>query len=611
LAAQSIYSKDLSPAQFNAGVSAMVNGLPASSHGPAVAPVKGLKSTIDQGLNTITALGLRVATTDDAVTFYGNTALGKTSGWGGVQQSSDSLISDPNAIAAQMASPAARTLAIAQAWRQTFNASSGTQYYSIGAQTTGDLVEFLAESYWAKSAETTPGSLVLQNDAGDTMVLDAARVGHSPFALAWASGAAFQGYLTDWLINNSHPGGPASLIRKSLTIMIVGGFAAMHGGQAGAALARWLSTLRNGSVALDSTLDKVTRLTVEPTVELIQGLTVLMGLASVSDAAGLTYDLTGLQPFDSTTQKYVNSAAAGANLFSDLTLFQLQLKGWAQQQLGKAILTDAATSKTFQQSFTYAMYEALGQPQLVPEGSAPSKLLVDTARSFLQKLANTPAGKQDVAAKILAFKQLVQEQAAAAKAPPAARASMFGRVWNFIKSLFSRGKPAADMPTVAEAAADPLDTFLSDAGLDYSGTVGKLSVTSQRSLATQWALEDDATVAKSLSGTLAKLSQNGYLDWLGGLGTKLSSAFGKGGSSAVSSEDLATLLSGEALDTSTEEGASAATDAIITALGTSAAGDAIPVIGWVVNGIYLTTTVGTTLFNQWEKMKQSDQAQYA
>ena len=79
----------------------------------------------------------------------------------------------------------------------------------------------------------------------------------------------------------------------------------------------------------------------------------------------------------------------------------------------------------------------------------------------------------------------------------------------------------------------------------------------------------------------------------------------------MSAEDLATLLSGDAIDTSTEEGTAAATDAIITALGTSAAGDAIPIIGWIVNGIYLTTTVGTTLFNQWEKMKQSDQAQYA
>ena len=469
LAAQSIYSKDLSPAQFNAGVGAMVNGLPASNQGPAVAPVNGLKSTINQGLNTITALGLRIATTDNAVTFYGNTALGKTAGFGGVQQSSDSLVSDPNAIAAQLASPEARTLEIAQTWRQTFNGSSPTQYYSIGAQTTGDLVEFLAESYWAKSAATTPGSLVLQSDAGDTLVLDAARVGHSPFALAWASGAAFQGALTDWLVNNSHPGGPASLVRKSLTIMIVGGFAAMHGGQAGAALARWLGSLGNSSVTLDSTLDKISRLTVEPTVELIQGLTVLMGLASVSDAAGLTYDLTGLQPFGSTAQKYVNSGAVFANLFSDVTLFQLQLKGWAQQQLGKAILTDAATSKTFQQSFTYAMYEALGQPQLVPEGSAPSKLLVDTAKAVLQKLANSPAGKQDVAAKILAFRQLLQEQAAAAKAPPAARAGMFSRVWNSIKSLFSRGKPAADAPTAAEAAADPVDAFLSDAGLDSCG----------------------------------------------------------------------------------------------------------------------------------------------
>ena len=613
LAAQSIYSKDLTPAQFNSGVSAMVNGLPASKQGPAVAPINGLKSTIDQGLNTITALGLRVATTDNAVTFYGNTALGKTAGFGGVQQSSDSLISDPNAVAAQMASPQARTLLTAQSWRQTFNGSSPPQYYSIGAQTTGDLVEFLAESYWAKSAATTPGSLLLQDDAGDQVVLDAARVGHSPFALAWASGAAFQGYLTDWLVHNSHPGGPASLIRKSMTIMIVGGFAAMHGGQAGAALARWLSTLSNGSVNLNSTLDKVSRLTVEPTVELIQGLTVLMGLASVSDAAGLTYDITGMQPFGSTTQQVVNSAAVGANLFSDITLFQLQLKGWAQQALGKAVLADAAASKTFQQTFTYAMYDALGQPQLVPEGAQPSATLIETAKAVLQKEASTPAGKQQVAAKILAFRQLVQEQAAAAKAPPAARAGMFTRVWNSIKSLFSRGKSAADTPTAAQAAADPVDAFLADSELDYANTVGKLSVTSQRTLATRWALEDNAKVASSLSETLAKLSQNRYLDWLTDkLGPKVASALGKGGSSsAATTEDLATLLGGDAIDTTTEEGTAAATDAIIAAVGTSAAGDVIPIIGWIVNGIYLTTTVGTTLFNQYEKMKQSDQAQYA
>ena len=566
LTAQDIFSSDLSSGPFNSGVSAMINGLPASKGQPAVAPVPGLKAAIQKGIGGIANLGFRLNTTDYAVTFYSHTALGTPAGgYSGVQSAADSVLNDPNAQAAISLSPDAQNLTVAQTLREALTtAPSSTaptfQPYSTIAQGSGDLTEFLAENYWAKVAKHTdphPGSLTVaygdEDDEGSSLLLDSARIGHSPFAAAWAVGGTVQGLLVDWLSNNSHPGGPGSLVRKSLTMLIVSGFAALHSGQAAAAFSRWLASdgllgkaLGGGNTVKGGTLlDSATRLTVEPTLSLIQGLTVLMGMATLSDAAGLGYDVSGLQSFTTGDQKAVNSVAVGANLFSDITLFQLQLRGWASQVLGKAVLSDSASSPALQQAFTYAMYKAIGQPQLVPAGVKVSSTLETQAQKILRELGGNNAQDQSVVGqKILAFDK-------------------------FVKT------PVNERPIVAEANGDlsrmTPEQFLSKDGLGFDQTFAKLSTTTQQSVATSWALEGDGTFAKGLAGSLSK---NAYLD--------LFSKFGKG-STGADTGDLAELLASGALDTTAEEGAAEAGTAVFATLGLAA--DAVPVIGWVVNGI--------------------------
>jgi hypothetical protein len=595
LTAQDIFAGDTDSGPFNSGVNAMINGLPASNGQPGAPAVPGLKEAIQKGIGNIASMGFRLNTTDYAVTFYSNTALGKESGYQGVQGGADDVLKDPNAMAAISLSPDSRNLTVAQTLRQALVTANGpiapaSQPFSSAAQVTGDLTEFLAESYWAKVAKQTdphPGTLTVsytEDDEGASLLLDSARIGHSPFAVAWAAGGTLQFMLTDWLGHNSHPGGPGSLERKSLTMLIVSGFAALHTGQAAAAFMRWLASDGllgsglggGGSVKGGTWLDNATRLTVEPTLGLIQGLTVLMGLASLSDAAGLTYDLTGAQPFGSGTQKNVNSAAVGANLFSDVTLFRLQLRGWAQQVLGKAVLTDAGTNTALKEAFTYAMYKAIGQPQLIPNGVTVSNTLETQAQKILLELGgNNAQDKAVVAQKILAFDKFL-------KTPESERPFVSG------PDGLARMTP---------------DQFLAKDGLGFDETFAKLSATTQQSVATNWALEGDGAVAKSLSKTLALGSRSAYLKLFEKGGDLLKSL--GGGSSGADTVDLADLLAGGSLDTAEDVAGD-----VFTSLAAGSAADAIPVVGWVVNGIYLITTVGTALFNQHESSSQAKQAQY-
>ena len=559
LTAQSIYANDLTPGQYSAGVSALVNGLPASKDGPAVAPVPGLKATLTTGLDNIAALGQRVAATDNAVTFYGNTALGKTSAYSAVQTASDTLIQDPNAGAAMMASPGARAIITQQAARDATSTSVNAQLFSTGAQTLGDFNEFLVESY-ANGGNPTAANLVLQGGEGPSLILNAQRIGHTPFAAAWAAGGGFQGMLTDWLVQNSHPGGAGSIYRKSLTILIVGGFAGLHGYQAVAALGRYLGTQGvfgqgiggGGRLEPGTKLDNASRLTVEPTLGLISSLQVLMDLASLSDAAGLAYNAFGWQQWSTTTQRVVNSTASGANLVSDVLLARLQLQGMRQNLLGKSVLADSGSQ--IQDAYAYAMFDAMGQPQLIPVGTEVDPVLLAAAKQQLLNLQKA-GGTNASGAKVLQFEQLIGG-----------------------KSVETVIDPATGQPVSESLTPKALD-FLNKNGLSFN----KLSTTSQRAVAADWASQGESSSSSAAAANAA-------------------------------TADVADVLepeAGDLIDLSTEEAASDAAAQITTALATGAVADAVPVLGWVVNGVYLTTTLTTTFFNQYEKSKQSQQDQYA
>jgi hypothetical protein len=567
LAAQGQYSVAMTNATFNGGVSAMINGLPASKQGPAVAPVAGLKQSVSTELTTVTDLGSRLVSVDQAVSFY-KPALGNQRGYTAIENSNGQLMSDPNSIEALLASPAARQRVVAQNLRLALSSASGTQYYSTGAQTFGDLTEFLAENYWAKNAAQTPGSLVLQDDAGNQIILEAARIGHSPFAAAWLAGGSLQGLLTDFVVKNSHPAGPASSLRKALTILIVGGFATLHTSQAIAATGRWLASSGllpglgvNGAVKPGTWLDSATRLTVEPTLGLIQALQGLMDLAALSDAANLSYDLSGLNNYPGgTAQTSVNAVAHGLNFTADVALMRLQARGWAQQLLGKAVLSDPAANADFMAAFENAMLDALGQSQLMPRGATVSPVLLKAAQQFL-------GNNRDV--------QSINQLRATYEA-----ASGGG---NWFKTGGQFGKAA----------------FLRRNALTSQQYMDSLSDTSQQSLAAQWALEPD-TAAEIGSPVLRSVAQSNALDGFNRIANKLFS----GQSAAADSEAVPDLLSslGEEV---VGNGAAAGADA------TAEAVDLTNPFGWAINGVFFATTVTTTLFNQYTTVKLSKQDEYA
>jgi hypothetical protein len=581
LSAQGAFGPDMPDATFNDGVSAMTNGLPKSSSGPAVAAVPGLKKTLQQGMNSIAALGYRLIATSDAVSFYEHTTLGQNPAYAKIDTSTDTLMTSANSISAELWSPAARQKVVVQQLRQALASGAGAQYFSLGAQTVGDLVEFLAETYYGNSAGQTPGALVLQDDAGNQLILNAERVGHTPFAAAWALGGGLQGLLTDWVVQNSHPGGPLPDMRKVLTVMIVGGFGTLHVSQSALAVLRnaaangWLGSGLGGTdpvsgkdtVKSGTLLDSATRLTVEPTLGLIQALTTLMGLATLSDAAGLVYDATGLQPFaGGTAQQATNSGFVAANFVSDLMLLRLQARGWGQQLLGQAVFADPAASSAFSTAFNYAMLDALGQPNLVPQGVEVSPVLLSAAQQFLAKNSGVQ-GVNKIRASFQSVTGLTRW----------ARGGQFGR-----------------------------DAFLRRNALTSEQYLNGLSGTARNALAANWAVED-GSAAQELSPTLAYWAKSRVLNLFVNVANKLhpknwlpgqQASAGSGGDDGAT---LAAALEENALGDSADVAADATVEA---------ASWTNP-IGWFVNAVYFSTTVGSTFFNQYENVKASKQAEYA
>ena len=649
LEAQSSFTSVLNTTQMDAGINAMVNGLPPSKQGPAVSAVPDLKKTIDTGLKGIAALGLQITRTDEAVTFYEHSLAG-TPGYDTVENANCKLVTSPNGMAFQMASPQARERVTEQALRQALGSVGRAQLYSSGSQTLGDLTEFLAEES-IKGSESASGSLTLLDTAGNQLLLNPDRVGHTPAALAWAFGGALQVGLTTWLAANSHPGGPLSTERKLLTLTIVGGFAGLHSGEALAAASRWfgsyVNSVRSGStpyVKNGGMLDNLTRLTVEPTVGLIQGLTVLMGLASVSDATSLTYDITGMQQYPGgVLQTGVNIGAHGLNLLADVTLLQLQARGWAQQALGKTLLADPTTNAAFSAALSAQMLRALGI-DVAGTGSPALKSAVETfltknpalAASTKGLLANlgTGAEQQKLAA--------VWARSVLASRGPLSRvfASLPDKLANKplgwlvthvpgLNTAFQGAVSAAKLAALGQEPEGPVNVKLVGAIKDFLGTdptalldgsklLDALAQTGKQSLAASWALENP-TLVTGAAGKLATITNSvasAYLDrfsstvnalakllnpkiWAQALNALKNRLASEGASEAPAGVEaaIASELAGEG-------GEAAAGETVGEVAGLSNP------IGWAVNLIYLGTTLGTTFFNQYGAVQRAQNNEY-
>jgi hypothetical protein len=659
IAAQSIFATVLNPAQSGGGIDAMLDGI----KGAGVNSVPGLKQGIDAALKNITALGYQITRTDDAVKFYQH-SLGGIPGYTDVQKADAGLVTSPNGVAFQFWSPQARTTIIEQAFQQMLASAGpagsgvkGPQLFSTGSQTFGDLTEFLVEEV-LRNAKGGHGSLTLLDTEGNKIFLDPDRVGHTPAAFAWLLGGGLQAALTAWLAANSHPGGPLSDERKAVTLMVVAGFSGLHTGQAVLAGVRWLAQFNNvakslrgatsssgsgaidkfidginnasdwlasyakaaqsansGHVLIGGFLDNISRLTVEPTVGLIRGLTVLMGIASVADAAGLTYEVTGLQQYPGgNVETGVNAGAHFTNLVSDITLLRLQVRGWAQQALGKTLLGNPTSSAAFKQ----AIYDAFRDPT----GGKTSAALRTAAKAWSKDnpayspdwvaaaLNAEPGTASEAQAAAAWAKQLIKLNTGTAKTLAYFQKQYFGdeSFGKFILRTSYLNKPF-------QASLDDLQKTVVTRFLKGFSTTG------ERSLATSWALENP-TYVTDLAG---KLATSGYLDGYGNtvnslvkiLNPKTWGDWAKAGAdtwtevfSAVGDELALNGFSVSGLGSAiagalTDGGGAAAAEGSVDAV----AGLSNP-IGWATNLLYIGTTLTTTFYNQYETIQGAQNNTY-
>jgi hypothetical protein len=601
LAAQGQYSQVLTNSQFTGGVNALSNGLPASATGPEVTQIAGVKATIQKALQQVVQVGYNLVGVDQAVTFYQGTSLGSLSGYSGVTTARDNLMGGANSMAAELSSPAARdrvTGAILNAAlpAKLQHGGIGQQHYSLTAQFVGDFTEFLAENYLTKGAEgaATPASLV-QSGANGDQILPAERIGHSAFALAWAGGGVAQLGLTDFVAQNVTLAGPFATERKAVTLLIVGGFGALHTYQAGAALTRWLSTLGNGGkVTSDTLLNTATNLTVEPTLGLIQGLTVLMGLSTIADGAGVFYDATGKQTFFNGASGDTDLAGHSANLLADVILLRLQIRSWAQQSVGKAVLSDSTLSAQFTGDMGDAMLASLGIKTATPVSPAMRAVtdkLLATDPAFRQKAIATlesalsSSGGESSSRLPGPLQSALRSLQTYVGNKGADGTTGFQRAWQRVGSFLQRlsgnsgGDASPDIPAALEAVKG-----------GFADDIAGLTATRAQSAAATWAL-DSGNAAPGLAKFLAnsrfflnlieKLPLPGFLKPL----------LGKAGTPA--GEDLPPGLV-EALEQNVLPGGAAEGGADVAG---EAALDWNP-IGWAVNVIYLGTTVANAVVGQ-------------
>jgi hypothetical protein len=601
LAAQGQYSQVLTNSEFTGGVSGLSNGVPASAKGPKVDQIAGVKKTVQQALGKVVQVGYNLVGVDQAVSFYQGTSLGSMPGYSSVTTARGNLMGGANSMAAELASPAAQDRVVGAILRAALpaklqNGGTGAQHYSVTAQFVGDFTEFLAENYWTKGVTggQSPGSLVL----GD-QILPAERVGHSPFALAWAGGGGAQLGLGAYVEQNVTLGGPLATQRKMLTLLIVGGFGGLHTGQAVAAGFRWAaSQAGGGKVTPDTLIDKMSRLTVEPTVGLIRGLTVLMGLSTIADGAGVIYDGTGAQPFFNGASRGTDLGGHAVNLAADITLLRLQLRSWAQQSLGKTVLSDSTLSEQFSSQMSDAMLESLGVKVKTTASTAMRQAadqLFDTDPAFRKQAIDflvgqlSPGGSESVSRAPKAVQAAVSLLQKYVGKLGGDGSTGLQRAWQRVGGVIERyfGKLSGASDESPDVAAT-----LKALGGEFSKYLGNLTATQQRSLAAQWALDSNTSV-DGASRFAKFFSSSKALDAFDKIPLPdiLKSLLAKNGPSA--GEDLPPGLA-EALEQAMLPGGAAEGGADVAG---EAALDWNP-IGWVANTLYLGTTIANAAVSQ-------------
>ena len=613
LAAQGQYSQVLTNSQFTGGVNALSNGLPASATGPEVTPIAGVKATIQKALQQVVQVGYNLVGVDQAVTFYKGTSLGSLSGYSGVTAARGNLMGGANSMAAELASPAARDRVTGAILRAALPAKlqyggTGAQHYSVTAQFVGDFTEFLAENYLTKgtAGEPAPASLVQSGPTGD-QILPPERIGHSAFAAAWLGGGLAQLGLTGYVAQNVTMGGPFATERKMVTLLIVGGFGTLHTYQAGAAALRWISTLKNGGkTTSDTFLNTATNLTVEPTLGLIKSLTVLMGLSTIADGAGVIYDATGAQTFFNGESKDADLVGHSANLLADVTLLRLQIRSWAQQAVGKAVLSDSALSAQFTGAMGDAMLASLGIKTATPVSpairAAADKLLA-TDPAFRQKAivtlesALSSSGGESSSRLPGPLQSALRTLQTYVGNKGADGTTGLQRAWQRVGSLLQRffgntgGDASPDIPAALQAVKG-----------GFADDIASLTATRAQSLAATWAMDSgNATpgLAKFLANSrfflnvIEKTPLPGFLKPL----------LGKAGTPA--GEDLPPGLA-EALAQDVLPGGAAEGGADVAG---EAALDWNP-IGWAVNAIYLGTTVTNAVVSQFSTRDKFEAYEY-
>jgi hypothetical protein len=409
LLVQGKYSPVLTEAEFRTGEQNLVNNHP------------DLKQAVIDGRAAIDAMGYRLVRTSEAVEFYRD-ELGGMEGYKQLDATRQSMMADDKVTSTILASGSAQRRMGAQVLLKLLgddlkNGGGQAQSYGIGAQTMGDLTEFLAETY-----------LIGKIGGGDTidaagLPLAATRAAHLPFFAGvgiWGGGGLLQAGLTAYLFDNVHLGGPGSDLRKGLLLGLVGGFAGFHLMQAGMAAARIkpntfvLSSTKDSNQMLDwidkqitklgvnwagaaesgqdswglymkdgSLRDRWTKLAVGATPGLIKQLVGLMTIATVWDASGVFWNASGLQPYknpdgtQATDTRLFKLATQGTNLGADSLLLRLQVREMALRYLGEKIVADpelkaAATARALSEARALAASE--GRALAPGEGSLTLRL---------------------------------------------------------------------------------------------------------------------------------------------------------------------------------------------------------------------------------------------
>ena len=369
LLAEGKYAPTMTDAQFNAGQQALVKANP------------GLAKDVKAGYAAFDQLGYRLVRTGEAVSFY-SSQLGDSKSVQQIGDARDKVLSDSKSTTIILASNSASQRMGAQVARNMLagdlqNGSVDAQKWGIGAQTVGDLAEFLSETYVVKGINPTGPGGEAENIQG--AAIEVTRSAHLPFfggGAIWAGGGALQAAEEVYLFKNVHlgtgPGDPVGALRKTILLGLVGGFSAFHLMQAGMAVARisphtfgkgenpfnwtadkidagisWLGRQFSSAATGDaswglyvkegSARDQWTRLAVEATPGLVKQLVGLMTIATVWDASGLFFNSTQL---DNTKRDPFHFVTQSINLGADSILLRLQVREMALRAIGKKALQD-------------------------------------------------------------------------------------------------------------------------------------------------------------------------------------------------------------------------------------------------------------------------------